>query len=569
MNLSKIFAIIFVIISLLSIQLKADSIVRNREFDSINALLDKSLKRGDKVEAMKIMVDKGKMLYHKGLYSSAIMSLDSAIKLSNDGKDTLQYPAMKELYMECLNVKSVTYSYLSKYEEAIRNSIEMDKYNKGNNAIYKVKFYNTMGVVFAMSGKLKQAKGYYKQALALINNLEDENDKSEQLFSIYSNIGGIFVVQKQFDSAHIYLMEAQKLSIQIKDKKKELVCLQLLGSMNTNMGKYELAIQYYNEAYKLAMECGNDYMSVYLKLYLSTCYLQLKDYKLAQRLAFEGLEFAIETKMKRIEIVAMGNIATIYQEMGDVDNALKYILESNKIKDSLFSSDNEDKFLRQKTDFDMYKISVEKEMLNKNLKLRESQRLIDKLMIFIIVLLLIATAVIFSYKLFQQYRLRKQEQLKSADEKKNFEDEIEKKDEVIMLSSLSLAKADELIPLMSSKLKALRTNLPLKGKGLEIIKEMEEILSQLSSESKVAELNDCLKQIPSDFYDKLDILFPELTIGEKKICGLMSLGVSVKAIASMMGKSAGAMGIIKFRIKKKIKADSELDLCEYFISLRK
>lgn len=568
MNLSKIFAIIFVIISLLSIQLKADSIVRNREFDSINALLDKSLKRGDKVEAMKIMVDKGKMLYHKGLYSSAIMSLDSAIKLSNDGKDTLQYPAMKELYMECLNVKSVTYSYLSKYEEAIRNSIEMDKYNKSNNPIYKTKFYNGMGVAFGMSGKSEQSKEYYIQAIVSAKKIKDRNDRNNQLFTIYSNIGGIFMVQKQFDSTHTYLMEAQKLAIQIKDKKKELICLQLLGSMNANMGKYELAIQYYNDAYRLAIEGGNYFMSAFLKSYLSACYMKLKDYKVAQKLAFEGLELARETKIKIIEIDIMSNIAMIYKEMGDMTNAFKYLYEGNRIKDSLFSSDNEDKFLRQKTDFDMYKLSVEKEMLGKNIKLQESQRLVDRLMILIAVLLLIAMSTFFSYKLLRQYRLRKEDRLKFIDERKSFQDEMDKKDNVLSLSLLSLAKADELIPLMINKLKALKTNLPLNNKGNEVIKEIEKMLAQLSSDSNVAELNDCLRQIPADFYDRLDILFPELTMSEKRICGLMSFGFSAGEIANMIGKTTGAMAIIKFRIKKKIKADPGLDLCEYFFTLR-
>lgn len=568
MNLSKIFAIIFVIISLLSIQLKADSIVRNREFDSINALLDKSLKRGDKVEAMKIMVDKGKMLYHKGLYSSAIMSLDSAIKLSNDGKDTLQYPAMKELYMECLNVKSVTYSYLSKYEEAIRNSIKMDKYNKGNNPIYKTKFYNGMGVVFGMSGKSEQSKEYYIQAIVSAKKIKDRNDRNNQLFTIYSNIGGIFMVQKQFDSTHTYLMEAQKIAIQIKDKKKELICLQLLGSMNANMGKYELAIQYYNDAYKLAIEGGNYFMSAFLKSYLSACYMKLKDYKVAQKLAFEGLELARETKIKIIEIDIMSNIAMIYKEMGDMTNAFKYLYEGNRIKDSLFSSDNEDKFLKQKTDFDMYKVSIEQEMFEKNLTLQKSQRLVDKLIIFIVILLLIIVAAFFSYKLLRQYRLRREERLKFIDEKQSFQDELEKKDRALSISSLSLAKADELIPLMTNKLKALKTNLPLNNKGNEVIKEIEEMLAQLSSDNSVAELNDCLRQVPADFYDRLDILFPELTMSEKKICGLMSFGFSSKEIATMMGKSTGAMASIKFRIKTKIKADSELDLCDYFMNMR-
>lgn len=578
MKQSKTIVLLFIIISLLSVLSRAaengnalEKTTDNNTLDSIDNTIDKHLKRGENAEAMRSMLDKGKLLHQQGLYSNAVIVLDNAIRLSNDGKDTVKYPDMKVLYMECLNIKGGAYSYLSRYEDAIRCSIEMDKYNKDKNPVYKAKFYNLMGVVFAMNKKLDQAKGFYKQAIVITNSLEDSYSKSAQLFSTYSNLGGISVVKKEFDSAQIYLLESQRLAVYLKDKNKELVCLQLLGSLHANMNKFELAINYYNEAYELALQCNGYYMMTYLKMHLAKCYLALGNYEKARSLAFEGLEIARESKMKDNEIGILRVIANTYKQSGDINNAFKYLEESNVMKDSLFSQGNEERFLKQKTDFDMYKMSVEKEMFDKNMKLQESQRLVDKLVTLIIVLILVAASGLLTYKLMKQYRvnqLLKQEQLNLIDEKRIFQDEIEKKNREMSISSLSLAKNSELISLLIQKLKVLKSNFPLKGKGNEMMREVEELVIQLSKESYIGELNDCLKQIPSSFYDKLDILFPDMTMGEKRICGLMSFGLSAKDIATMMGKTTGAIGVVKFRIRKKINVDPEVDLCEYFFNLR-
>lgn len=575
MNLSKIFAIIFVIISLLSIQSKADSIIRNREFDSINALLYKSLKRGDKAEAMKIMLDKGKMLYHKGLYSSAIMSLDSAIKLSNDGKDTLQYPAMKELYMECLNIKSVTLSYLSRYEEAINCCIQIDKYNVRRDWLYKTKFFNSMGVIFGMSGKLDQAIEYYRQAFVISKKLENKADLNSQLFSIQSNLGGVFVQKHEFDSAQLYLMEAQKLAILMKDKKKEVTCLHILGLMNKNMGKYEFAINYYDEAYQLALDCGDHYMLPFLKRNISNCYISMKNYDLALKTAFEALDMARRNNSKLVEILSLINISQMYKQMGDASKALDYLERSNKIKDSLFSHSNEEKFVRQKTDFDMYRVSMEKEVLEKGLELENSQRMFNNLIIFILTLALAVLSCYLTYRLIKQRRLNRELKQQRdidittlTDERKHLECEIERKNREMSLSELSLVKKAEQGALAMAKLKALKTNFPLKGKGLEIVNELEDLVIQMSSGNQSDSINYYLDQVALDFYDKLDVLYPELTPSDRKICALISLGLTSKDISTITGKTHGAINNVKSRIRKKINVEQESDLTEFFFRLR-
>lgn len=576
----RIVTLFIVIMTMCSSQSQALNIdgeisVNTSTFDSIDELVSVSTKNGDREKAMQLMKDKGKALYSQGLYANAIISLDHAMKLSDYGKDTIKYPNIKFLYMECLNIKSVVLSYMSRYDEAINCCIEMDKYNTSEDILYKTKFENSMGVVFSMNGKLDQAGDYFGQALLSAKKLNDTKERTYQLFSIYSNLGGVLIAQSKFDSAQMYLMEAQKLAVLIKDKKKEIVCLQLLGMMNSSTGKYELAITCYNEAYKLALELKDDYMLPFLKLNISVCYIDVKNYSAAFTTASEALEMAKKSNIKSIEIKALRNLSIAYREFGNTVKALECIEKSNNIRDSLFSQDNEDKFLRQKTDFDMYRISVEKEMLEKNLELQKSRRIINNILVFILIALLTASSAFLTYKLLKQRRINRAlkqqrdlefEILKS--EKQFMEGEIEKKDKELSTKELSLIKKGEQNALVMAKLKVLKTNFPLKGKGFETVKEIEDLIAQMSADNYSESINYYLEQIAPDFYDKLDVLYPELTPGERKICALISLGLTSRDIANITGKTRGAIDNFKSRIRSKVNLEVGVDLTEFFFRIR-
>lgn len=550
-------------------------IIDSISIDSIDNVINTSIKKGDKVVAMQSTIEKGKMLYYKGLYANALMVFDNAIKLSDNGKDTLKRPEIGNLYMDCLGFKSSTCSYLSRYEEAVECAIMLDKYNVRNDISYKAKFYNSMGISFAMSGKLEQASEYYRQALAYAKKQEDTEGKDVRIFSICSNLASLFSIKSEFDSAQIYITEAQRLAVYIQDKKKELVCLNLLGTMNANMGRYELAINYYNEAYKLSLECKDYYMLAFLKSHLAMCYFRLGNYQTALKLAFEGLKLAKDTKMKRNEISIMNTLSMIYKDMGDINSAFRYLESSNKMKDSLFSQENEDKFLRQKTDFDMYRVSMEREMMERNLELQESRRIIDNQLMLMVVIVLVMISIFLTYRMVKQRRINKRlKRDRELDvdnmerERQQLKGEIEKKDRVISTKDISLMHKGEQSTLVMAKLKALKTNFPLKGKGFETIKEIEDLVAQMSVDNYYDGINYYLEQVATEFYDKLDILYPELTPSDKKICALMSLGLSTKDITNITGKTRGAIDNVKSRIRMKINVDAGVDLTDFFFRIR-
>lgn len=554
---------------------KIDGLGNNKLFDSIDIAIKESLGKKDKIQAMKLMNKKSQLFFNQGLYTNSILVLMDAINLSDNGRDTVSNSLIGRLYMESLRKMGLSYIYLSDYDAAVNCYIMMDKYNIRNDIEYKASFYNGMGAAFTMNKKFNYGREYCRKAINLSKSIKDENSRNPRLFSIYSNIAGLFSAKGEFDSAQIYMTKAQELAVITGNSDDMQFCLTSMGSLNGEMGRYELAINYYKEAYRLIDESSNKYTLPFIKLNIAECYIRLGKYDSAFPLAMEGLELANKDKIKNLQIMALHIIADLYRENGDYKSSLQYFEKYDKLKDSLFSQENDEKLLKQKTDFDMYKIMMEKDMFDKNVELERSRNIVNKLIATILVILFAIVSAFLTYRLLKQNR---ENRIKSQkyddhindleDKSRILEDEIKRKDDEISISKFSLAKNSEFVNLLVSKLDSLRDNLPPKNRAHEDLKEINDLIAKFSRQSSVGELNIYLEKVEQDFYDKLDIMYPSMTMGEKRICALISLGLSSKDISKMTGKSRGAIDIVKFRIRKKINVDIDADLESFFFQIR-
>lgn len=520
-------------------------------------------------DAASIMLDKGKLLFDHGMYLNSVTVLDNALAVLRTCKDTNNIKH-RDLYVECLNLKGLGYSYLCNFDKALECYILMDKYNYGSNDRYAVKVYNGMGVVFAMNNNNEVAEGYYKKALSLAKTIPDFN-----LFSICSNLGGIFMQKKELDSALIYFLDAYKIAMKHQNAHEEIVSLQSLGMVNARLYKYSLAIRYYNEAYDIA-KINDSYSQLpFIKLNLFDCYIALKDYDSALKAAEEALVTSRKTGAKNIEARSLKGLYRVYKAKGDYKRALSYVERSMNLNDSIFSTTSEEKLLRQKSDFETYRIQSEKALTANELALDMANRKINNMIIFFSISILIILLAILIITVIRQYRINRQlntkiEGIRIDDESQRFElrDEIEKKSNELTTTSLLIVKFNELSYLLNTKLRILRANLSTRSKEMELVKEMEVIIQQFAPEKSWEQFNHYFEQISPEFYDKLDILYPDLTIGEKRICTLISLNLTSNDIASLIGKSSKAVNMAKWRIRKKMKIDVDENIADVLLKIK-
>jgi hypothetical protein len=69
------------------------------------------------------------------------------------------------------------------------------------------------------------------------------------------------------------------------------------------------------------------------------------------------------------------------------------------------------------------------------------------------------------------------------------------------------------------------------------------------------------QQLHSGFYDRLNQLFPQLTINDRRLCAFLKLDMTTKEISAITGQSVGAVNMARIRLRNKLgitHSDTEL-----------
>lgn len=83
------------------------------------------------------------------------------------------------------------------------------------------------------------------------------------------------------------------------------------------------------------------------------------------------------------------------------------------------------------------------------------------------------------------------------------------------------------------------------------------IINHLDLEKDRKELNNYLKELNAEFYEKLEKRFPDLTEKERRLCALLRLKLSSKELASILGITAKSVEVNRYRLRKKLNLKKE------------
>lgn len=288
-------------------------------------------------------------------------------------------------------------------------------------------------------------------------------------------------------------------------------------------------------------------------------------------MADEALRLSRQTGSIDLEAKALKALSKIYEQRGDYKMSLEYLKAGLKISDSVFNHEGDDKLLRQKADFDLYRVHSEQVMIENKFELELANRKINNMITWLLMVPLLIIIYLISRGLRRQYKLNKQlsseiDDIRTNDE--NLKEEIAVKSRDLTSTSLLISRFNELSYILGKKLKILKTNLSQRGKEMGIVKDMEELISQFVSEHDLTQFKQYYEQISPEYYEQLDILYPDLTTSEKQLCGLISLNLSTKEISSLMDRSIGSIEVSKTRIRKKMNIGNDINLVDILCRIK-
>lgn len=91
-----------------------------------------------------------------------------------------------------------------------------------------------------------------------------------------------------------------------------------------------------------------------------------------------------------------------------------------------------------------------------------------------------------------------------------------------------------------------------------------QLLRQISTEGKLSGLQEKIDDVNQNFDDTLKKIYPDLTKGEREVCALLRLNLSIKEIMTIRDVSSDSVKSMRRRIRKKMNVPSDIEL-EKFI----
>ena len=93
------------------------------------------------------------------------------------------------------------------------------------------------------------------------------------------------------------------------------------------------------------------------------------------------------------------------------------------------------------------------------------------------------------------------------------------------------------------------------------------IIQQLNAAKDKKEFEILVVKESSEFYYKLDKMFPDLSEKNKKLCSLLLLNLTSKEIATLLNISPASVEKSRHRLRKKMDLNAEVNISEFLNNL--
>lgn len=436
--------------------------------------------------------------------------------------------------------------------------------------------YNNIGNIYNRLNQYDQAEPYYRKALQLLEQGTDTNSiamVSNNLGLVIENLGRHQEAKQHYQTAI--------------DGYKAIGNLNGWGNVLTNMSDLLLkeerwveAEAMYMDALKLSIQVGNQYDIAIANLKLAEYYVKTKQYTRAIPFGQQALDLGQAPGGMSQLASAHEALSAAHEGTGAYNLALEHYKEFKRYNDSIFNDAKSRAIAELNLKYDTALKDQEIERLNQNRRLSELRTII---LIVVLVLVFVTGLLIF---LRQRAILRREKILKEKDlavraanearieaelraataEKKRLQDEIDFKSREITTMAMNIVRKNELLETLDQELKQVRKT--AKEGGEEKIKDISLMLAQtLSSEKERKEIELYIEEAQQNFFRNLEQQYPDLSIKERRLCGMIRQGLSSKEIAAVFNINTASVEVSRYRVRKKLGMEGSQDLQEFLVTV--
>lgn len=445
----------------------------------------------------------------EALYTN--MKLDSANNLLFEALEYLEKHHATSFYLgECYHTLAQFYSFLGTPRKAIEfNNKALEVFEKLDKPISIAKVYYTMGSAHLFLDDKKKALLFYNSSILLC-----KKHKHPRLLS--SNYYSVAKLEK--DSANI-----------------------------------NIAKQFVKQAIEIDKKLESNYGLAYDYLLLGEIFYELDSLKLAKSTIHQALELSKTFRLSGVILSCLNCLVDIEYKAENYKDALNYNMQINQLVDSLRVNIDIEKLQEVEKKYQSEKQEYEVALTNQKSKFRN-------------ILVLIAVCFLFLVLAFLWFIQRaKAKRLKL--EQSKLKEEIDYKNKLLATNVMYLANKNEFISSMSKKLILLKEN-TVKHENSQTLTELVNDIELNLDDDIWKEFELRFHEVHTEFYKKLDKLFPDLTRNERRLAAFLKLNMSTKEISSVTNQSIPAVEMARSRLRKKLNIqNTDLGLSQYITQL--
>ena len=322
------------------------------------------------------------------------LQLDFSVRIKNQKYQAITLNTLASCYYIKDNFNKAIYYYQQ----------SLKKYTATHDIKGQSTIYNNLGNISKERGDFVSAIDYYTSSLKIDEKLKNESG----IASCLNNIGILYANQDQFDIAIRYYKRSIVIRKRIKDHEGMASPLNNMGNVYEYKKEFFKAIEYYQESLEIEKNSNNTVGIATSLFNIAGAYKQLADitknkkpsteyYTKSKELSYKVLEMSNELGQNTIIAFTLTNLASIYQVEGltneaikagnralniakvtgavrsirdaaellyhsykknnDEQNSLKMFELFVQMKDSIYSSENQDEIIRQE-----YKYKYDKQV---------------------------------------------------------------------------------------------------------------------------------------------------------------------------------------------------------------
>lgn len=478
--------------------------------------------------------------------------IELAVDINNQGFEAFGYSLTGDIYQ----VKGQNELAAMNYLKALRI------YEKQNDPARLADAFRALGASQTAFLNFQDAQENLSKAIPIYQDLNDQF----YLAQAYRDLGYNYFLQDSLEQARDYYRKALFVSEQYEETWGVAEAQSNLGEIALAQGDIQKSRDLFEEAQVQYKAIGNP-LDIGLQLrFIGDTYLAEKNYTAA----LNNYQSAFQILDTLNVPIALQNLHKgfyqTYEALGNTNQALQAYKEYATISDSLFTVEKATRLEELQLIYDVEKKDQEIALLSKDVALGRLRT--QALILGGIAVLFIAGLIIY-----MQITRRKKEQKLSQERHRNQQLEIEKQqlekeqlERELATQVLQLCRKNEILASVQQEVEDL--NRPGGSASKNLSRLNRTIEHSLNSDEDWAQFLSTFEKVHPDFLNHLQQSDGRLSPAEQRLACLLRMNLSSKDIATLLNISDQGVKKARYRLRKKLNLDSDINLQSYLLNFQ-